>query len=142
MEEKRILAIDFGKKRVGIAVSDPLNMFAIPLVTLDNDRFVFERLKEIVREKNIGEIILGYPLKEDGSNTHATKPVLEFKKELEAQLKKEVVLVDERYSSSIAWERIIESVPSRKKRRDKSRIDKGAAAVILEDYLNSRANSS
>ncbi len=137
MEEKRFLAIDYGSKRVGVAVSDPLNMFPIPLVTLPNDSKLIKELRKIVNEKNVGKIVLGYPVKEDGSKASITDDVEKFKLDLERKLQLPVVLIDERYSSEIAWERIINTVPSRKKRRDKGRIDREAAAVILEDFLNS-----
>ncbi|MCB0751408.1 MAG: Holliday junction resolvase RuvX, partial [Ignavibacteriae bacterium] len=68
--------------------------------------------------------------------TILTDKVEEFKTKLEKQFKIEVIYVDERYSSSIAWEQIKVSVKSKKKRRDKSLIDKNAAAVILEDFLS------
>lgn len=67
MEAERILAIDYGKKRIGIAVSDPLNLFAIPLVTLSNDNKFFNELGKIISEKNVGKIVLGFPEKEDGA---------------------------------------------------------------------------
>ncbi len=137
MEAGRILAIDYGKKRIGIAVSDPLNLFAIPLVTLSNDNNFFNELGKIISEKNVGKIVLGFPEREDGSKASIAGEIEKFKETLEKKTGLVVVLFDERYSSSIAWERIIQTVPSKKKRRDKSRIDRGAAAVILEDYLNS-----
>ncbi len=137
MTSKRILAIDYGKKRIGVAVSDPLNMFAIPLVTIPNNSKAVSELLKIVKEKEVKKIVLGYPSKEDGSKALISEEVEKFKTILENKLKLEVTLFDERYSSTIAWERIIQTVPSREKRREKGRIDKGAAAVILEDYLNS-----
>ena len=133
---ERILSVDFGEKRIGIAISDPLKMFAIPLITIENNNLFFNKLKEIIEEYNFVKIVLGYPLKEDGTKTILTDKVEEFKTKLEKQFKIEVIYVDERYSSSIAWEQIKVSVKSKKKRRDKSLIDKNAAAVILEDFLS------
>lgn len=138
--ENRILAIDFGKKRIGIAITDPLNMFAIPLITLLNDSTFWVKFEQIFNEYRIEKILLGYPLKESGEKTHSTDAVIKFSEELEKKKPIEVIMWDERYSSSIAYERIISSVTSKKKRRDKSLIDKNAAAVILEDYLNSLNN--
>ncbi len=137
MKEERILAIDFGEKRIGIAVTDPLNMFAYPLVTIPNDSNFYKNLLKIISDYSVAKIILGYPLKESGAETRITKSILQMKSELETKTGLPVELVDERYSSSIAQERIIDSVPSKKKRRDKSLIDKNAAAVMLEDFLNS-----
>ena len=136
MNEERILAIDHGTKRIGLAVTDPLNIFAYPLITLPNDPKFIIQLKKIIDEYHIVKIILGYPLKESGDESTSSQSVLKFKTELENKIGLPVELIDERYSSSIARERIIQSVSSKKKRRDKSLLDKNAAAVILEDYLN------
>jgi len=134
---KRFLAIDYGEKRIGIAITDPLRMFSIPLITLKNDAKLWSELKKIFIKYNIVNVIIGYPLKEDGSKSKITLIVEKFAKEFENKFGMSINLVDERYSSSIAWEQIIQSVPSRKKRRDKSLIDMNAASVILEDYLKS-----
>lgn len=135
MNEERILAIDYGAKRIGLAVTDPLKMFAIPFDTIPNDKYTFDKLKQIVDEKNVVKIILGNPVKENGGDSLISKDIRKFKSELEKKINLTIELVDERYSSEIASKRILESVPSKKKRRDKSLIDKNAAAVILEDYL-------
>lgn len=135
MNEERILAIDYGAKRIGLAVTDPLKMFAIPFDTIPNDKYTFDKLKQIVNEKNVVKIILGNPVKENGEDSLISKDIRKFKSELEKKINLTIELVDERYSSEIASKRILESVPSKKKRRDKSLIDKNAAAVILEDYL-------
>ncbi len=139
MEEnpgKRIIAIDYGEKRVGLAVSDPLGIFAIPLVTLRNTELLIEEIKKIIGSYQTEKIVLGYPLKEDGSPTHATGPVEIFEKELKEAVAIPIERMDERYSSGIAKEQIIMSVKSKKKRKDKSLVDKTAAAVILQDYLD------
>lgn len=136
MNEERTLAIDYGTKRIGLAVTDPLNIFAYPLITLPNDSKFLERLKKIINEYHIVKIILGYPLKESGDESASSLSVLKFKTELENKIGLQIELIDERYSSSIARERIIQSVSSKKKRRDKSLLDKNAAAVVLEDYLS------
>lgn len=137
MEEERILAIDFGTKRIGLAITDPLKMFAIPFDTLPNNISTITAIVKIINEKNVKQIILGYPVKESGQETSISPLINKFKKELENKTGIQIQLVDERYSSDIASKRILESVKSKKKRRDKSLIDKNAAAVILEDYLNS-----
>jgi len=137
VEEERILAIDFGTKRIGLAITDPLKMFAIPFDTLPNNISTITEIIKIINEKNVKQIILGYPVKESGEETSISPLINKFKKELENKTGIQIQLVDERYSSDIASKRILESVKSKKKRRDKSLIDKNAAAVILEDYLNS-----
>lgn len=141
MKEARTLAIDFGEKRIGLAVTDPLNIFAYPLSTLQNDSKFWNSLSKIISEYSVVKIVLGYPLKESGEQSSSTKMVVTFKEELEKRISLPVELVDERYSSDIAKQRIIASVSSKKKRRDKSLLDKNAAAVILEDYLNAQNRS-
>lgn len=141
MKEARTLAIDFGEKRIGLAVTDPLNIFAYPLSTLQNDSKFWNSLSKIISEYSVVKIVLGYPLKESGEQSSSTKMVVTFKEELEKRISIPVELVDERYSSDIAKQRIIASVSSKKKRRDKSLLDKNAAAVILEDYLNAQNRS-
>lgn len=136
IEKKRILAIDFGAKRVGIAITDPLRMFGYPLITINNDNNFWKNFEKLFVEYEVETIVLGYPLKESGARSTSTDLIEEFQLELEKRLKIPIVLVDERYSSSIAKQQIIESVSSKKKRRDKGLVDKNAAAVILKDYLD------
>jgi putative holliday junction resolvase len=135
LEEKRILAIDYGSKRIGIAITDPLNIFAYPLTTISNDSHFISNLQKIIVEYNVVKILIGIPLKEDGGESVTAKSVLVFKELIRKNFLQEIEMVDERYTSEIAKQRIIESVPSKKKRRDKSLLDKNAAAVMLEDYL-------
>ena len=135
MNEQRLLAIDFGKKRIGIAVTDPLNIFAYPLTTITNDTKFWDNIAKIILEYHVVKLIIGFPLKENGDESVSSREVLKFKEELETKSNLPIVLFDERYSSEIARQRIIITVPSKKKRRDKSLLDKNAAAVILEDYL-------
>ncbi|NOX64682.1 MAG: Holliday junction resolvase RuvX [Chlorobi bacterium] len=134
-EKARILAIDYGAKRVGLAITDPLRIFAYPLMTLKRDKNFWNDLEQVFKNYDIETIVLGYPLKEDGTRSSSTELIEKFKKELEKKKSIKIILVDERYSSSIAKERILESVPSKKKRRDKKLVDMNAAAVFLQDYL-------
>jgi putative holliday junction resolvase len=138
--EQRIMAIDYGEKRIGIAVTDPLNMFAYPLTTLLNDSKFWSNFTKLLTEYNVVKIVLGYPLKESGEESTSTKLVQKFNEELSKRVSLPIELVDERYSSDIAKQRIIASVSSKQKRRDKSLVDKNAAAVILEDFLNSSSH--
>lgn len=135
VKEARILAIDFGEKRIGIAVTDPLNIFAYPLITLENNNLFFDNLKKIIQEYNVARIIIGNPFKESGDDSRLKPIFIKFKDEIESKFLLPVELVDERYTSKIAQQRIIETVVSKKKRKDKSLLDKNAAAVLLEDYL-------
>ena len=134
-EYLRILAIDYGIKRVGFAITDPLRLFAYPLMTINRDKYFWDKFEQLFKDYQIELIVLGYPLREDGSRSSSTELIEKFKIELEKRKSIKIELVDERYSSSIAKERILESVPSKKKRRNKNLVDMNAAAVILQDYL-------
>lgn len=83
------------------------------------------------------KIILGYPVNEGGSKSHITDQVGKFAKDLENKFKLEVILWDERYTSVMAREKILESVTRKSKRRDKGLLDQNSAAIILQEYLNS-----
>lgn len=136
-EPARILGIDFGLKRVGLALSDPLRIFAYPYKTLNNDKNFWKELGEVIREKNIEMIVLGYPMKENGLKSEVAEKVEKFSKELEKKFKMKVIFWDERYTSVIAQEKILESVPKKSKRRDKGLLDRNSAAIILQEYINS-----
>jgi putative Holliday junction resolvase len=134
-DTERILAIDYGEKRIGIAITDPLNMFSIPLTTINNNPNFLIDFEKIFKQYNIQKIVVGYPVNEDGSKTKLTKEIEKFSRRLKSKFNKEIIFIDERYSSSIAWEHIKEGVTSKKKRRNKALMDMNAAAVILEDFL-------
>ncbi len=135
---KRILAIDFGLKRIGLALSDPLAIFAYPFKTILNDKNLWNELTKVILDNSVRKIVLGLPKKENGDPSTLTKEVLKFKNQLEEKFNLEIVLVDERYSSLIAHEMVIESVTKKSKRKEKGLIDKNAAAVILQDYLDGK----
>lgn len=134
----RIMSIDFGLKRIGIALSDPFKKFALPYTTVLNDVKVFENLKKIIEEKSIEKIVLGLPDDSPNSANSVFKEVMKFKSELEKRFGLEIILWNETHTSKIAERRIIESVKSKKKRRDKALIDMHAAAIILSEYLDSQ----
>lgn len=136
-EPPRILGIDYGLKRTGLALSDPLRIFAYPYKTLINDKNFWNDLKKVIEEKNVEKIILGFPMNEGGSKSHITDQVTKFAKELEKKFKIEIILWDERYTSVMAKEKVIESVTKKSKRRDKGLLDQNSAAIILQEYLNS-----
>ncbi|MAT55925.1 MAG: Holliday junction resolvase RuvX [Saprospirales bacterium] len=133
----RILAIDYGTKRTGLAVTDPLQIIAQSLTTLATDE-VFDFLKKYFDEEEVELIVVGLPLYPDGNPAQIAPLVEKFVK----QLKKEfpqlpVAMQDERYTSEDAKAYILKSGVGRKKRRDKSLVDKVSAAIILEHYMKS-----
>lgn len=133
----RIMSIDFGLNRIGIALSDPLKKFASPFTTIPNDEKLFTNLKKIIQEKFVEKIILGLPDESVNSGKSVYKNVLEFKSNLEKHFKLEVILWNETHTSKIAEQRIIDSVRSKKKRQNKGLIDMHSAAIILSEYLDS-----
>jgi putative Holliday junction resolvase len=135
-EPARILGIDFGFKRIGLALSDPLHIFAYAYKTLNNDKDFWNELKNIIKEKNINKIILGYPSDDKGIKSEVTARVEKFSKELAGKFSLEVIFWDERYTSVMAQEKILESVTKKSKRRNKGLLDQNSAAIILQEYLN------
>lgn len=133
----RILAIDYGEKRIGLALSDPLKIIASPYKIIPNDEKKYENLLKIIQENNVDEIVLGCPFKH--SHNEKENPLLEkifeLKEKLEEITKIQIVLWDEAYTSKEASRRLIEVVPKKMKRRDKSLIDIHSATIILEEYM-------
>jgi putative Holliday junction resolvase len=136
-EPVRLLAIDFGLKRIGLALSDPLRIFAYPYKTLLNDKNFWEELGKIIEKKNIVKIILGYPFRENGSKSDITTAIEKLAGELKKRFNLEIIFWDERYTSIMAQEKVLESYPKKSKRRDKGLLDQNSAAIILQEYLNS-----
>lgn len=136
--ETRYLAIDYGSKRIGLALSDPFKIFAYPYITLPNNEKTREEIQKIISEKGIVKIIIGLPYKEDGGIGELGSTIQKFADSLKKSFSQEIEFWDERYSSSIASERILASGIRKKARRDKALIDKNAAAVILQEYLDSK----
>jgi putative Holliday junction resolvase len=134
MKEQRILSIDYGKKRIGLALSDPLFTFAYSFKTIFNDKNLWKNVAEVIKEKNVVKVILGLPNEE--KNKLLASQISNFKKEIEKRFNLEVITWDEEYTSVIAQKRIIESVTKKKNRRDKGLIDRNSAAVILQEYLD------
>ena len=137
-KEFRLMGIDYGEKRIGIALSDPLLTFAYPFTTLQNDPELPTKLSKIIIEKKIKKIILGLPSDRFISSNQLAEKVKKLKIELETKNKIEVVLWDEEYSSVIAKEKIFESVSKKSKRKKKELLDQHSAAIILQEFLDSK----
>lgn len=136
-ELSRFLAIDYGLKRIGLALSDPLNLFAYPFKTLIKDHNFWNELEKIIHEKNVIKIILGYPYKSERSKSDIAQAIDKFAKELKRKFTGEIIFWDEHYTSAIAQAKILESVTKKSKRREKGLLDQNSAAVILQEYINS-----
>lgn len=133
----RILAIDYGEKIIGLALSDPLKIIASPYKSIENNNKTFDILLQIIKENDVDEIILGCPFQH--SDNEKENPLInkiyDFKEKLEKLSNFKIILWDETLTSKEASRRIIEVVPKKMKRRDKSLIDMHSAAIILEEYM-------
>jgi len=134
----KILGLDMGTKRIGVAVSDPLNITAQGLENIEktSEQDVVAAVKEIVRVNNIEEIVIGLPLNMDGSEGPKAKEAITFSQTLKTALGLPVHLWDERLTTKQVERIMIEANTSRMKR--KTKIDKLAAQLILQGYLDSR----
>ena len=131
----RIVSIDYGHKRVGIAIADPLLIFAQPIGTFSPDIAV-KTLEKLHAAEGISTAVIGWPLLPDGSEGKATEAVTAYINRLSKRLPGAVfVKWDERYSSSEARDRIKAGPEPSLKKSGKGRIDVVAAGIILEDYL-------
>lgn len=133
----RILSIDYGKKRTGLAVTDPLQIIATGLTTVETPQ-LFKYLKEYFAKEQVELIIMGEPKNMDDSDTHATPLV----KQAVARLKKEfptipIKMVDERFTSKMASQAMIEMGLKKKQRQNKALVDEIAATIMLQEYLRS-----
>jgi len=134
--ESRVVGVDVGTKRVGVAVADPLHLFARPHGTYTPDE-ALDALRSLQEEAGIERIIVGWPLTEDGAAEDATEMVQAYVDRIRETLGTvEVVREDERYTSEIAKDLLREAGVSQPGRYDKGRVDAAAAAVILQGYLN------
>ena len=135
----RIVAIDYGKKRTGIAVTDPLQIIATGLTTIDSLEMI-PFLKKYFSTEPVELIIIGMPKNWDESDTHGTplvkKAIEKIQKEFPHLPIKEV---DERYTSKMAKQAMIEMGLKKKDRRDKKLVDEIAATIMLQEYLQSIA---
>ena len=133
----RIIAIDWGGKRTGLAWTDPLQMIASRLEGVATYQLI-DRLKKWVEKEKVETLLLGYPTRMNGEDTHATQPVREFEKKLRQTFPAlEIVLWDERMTSSEAMQALIRAGVPQKKRRNKSLLDEMSATLMLQEYLDS-----
>lgn len=131
----RILSIDYGLKRTGIAVTDPLRIIATGLTTIESGQLI-PFLKDYFSREKVELIIIGHPLNLDDRPTHATplveKCIRELKKNFPAM---PVEKVDERFTSKLAKDAMLEMGLKKKDRRNKKIIDEVAATILLQEYL-------
>ncbi len=132
----RIIGIDYGRKRVGVAVSDPLGIFASALETVQSAKII-EYLKNYAEKENVVRFVVGYPVNLNGKPAEAQKDVDVFLKQLAKAFPDiPVVLEDERFTSVLAHRAMIDGGMKLKDRRDKNSVDKISAAIILQSYMD------
>ena len=130
----KVIGIDYGKKRIGIAISDIDKKIAFPLKTVDNIKPI-EILKKIIEIEKVTSIVVGVPINLDGSNTDATEMCFKFHLRLKKEFPKiNHFVADERLTSKLA-KRFLNHSHKKKQRGNKKNVDKISASIILENFL-------
>ena len=131
----RILALDYGDKRIGVALSDPMNWTAQPLAYVENGSKMWQAFQKLVSEYEVESIIVGLPKNREGGDSEKAKHVRVFAEELANQTKCKIIFRDERFSTKAVERHLIAADVSREKRR--MVIDSQSAAFVLQGYLDS-----
>ena len=135
----RILAIDYGRKRTGIAVTDTLQLVANGLETVPTHTLL-QYIKSYVTKEPVDTIVVGLPKQLNGEPSESMRYITPFVAKLRKELPQmEVVMYDERFTSTIAHRAMIDGGMKKSERKDKARVDSIAATIILTDYLQSRS---
>lgn len=132
----RKVGIDYGRKRVGVAVSDPLGIFASPLETVPAAKII-DYLKSYAQRESVTQFVVGYPVNMDNTPSEAAADVDVFLKQLKKAFPDTpVILEDERFTSVLAHRAMIDGGMKASDRRDKNSVDKISAAIILQSCLD------
>jgi putative Holliday junction resolvase len=137
VEPGRVMGLDYGKRRIGVALSDPLRMIARGAGTVENSSNLFFRLSEIVRRENVVLVVVGMPYAPDGGRGAQGEEVQRFVERLRETLALPVEMWDESRTSVDAARVLREAGMRQKKRRQKARVDEMAARILLQEYLES-----
>lgn len=133
----RILAIDYGKRRTGLAVTDALRITANPLLTIET-KDLLAWLKDYVSHEQVDRIVIGYPRQMNGEDSETVPAIRACEEQIRKQLPEmQVVEWDERFTSVLAHKAMIAGGMKKKDRQDKAQVDRLAACIILESYLES-----
>ncbi|WP_152287821.1 Holliday junction resolvase RuvX [Flavicella marina] len=134
----KIMALDFGKKRTGIAVTDDLQIIASGLTTIETPKLL-DFLSKYTNEETVESFVIGKPKQMNNTDSESEVLIIEFIKKIKARFPKiPIVREDERFTSKMAFQTMIDSGLSKKKRRDKALIDEISATIILQSYLYSK----
>lgn len=142
ISRQRILGIDYGSQRIGLSLSDPLNLIAQPIKAMKNNSSLIADLKQLSIRENVKLIVVGMPLNLKGQHAQKAEEVQEFIEHLKSEIGIEVVKWDERFTTTIAQKTMI-SMGTKKKERQKrdGRIDSMAASIMLQGFLDSSRHS-
>ena len=138
----RILGIDYGRKRTGVAVTDPLKIVAGNLATVPTHTLM-QFIKDYIAREQVERIVIGQPTQLNGEPSESMRYITPFVNRLRKELPEmPVVMYDERFTSTIAHQAMIDGGMKKSDRRDKPRVDSIAATIILNDYFQSIFNQS
>lgn len=133
----RILAIDYGKKRTGLAVTDPLRITAQPLATIPTGTLL-EWLSDYLKKEQVDIVVIGHPKQMNNEDSESMQYILPFTKAFAKRFPDmELQFYDERFTSVLAHRAMIEGGMKKRQRQDKAVVDRIAACIILEDYMES-----
>jgi putative Holliday junction resolvase len=138
----RIIGIDYGSKRIGLAVTDPLQIFASPLTTVspaDFDNFI----KGYIKTDTVDAFVIGYPVQMNNQPSASVSYINPFIKKLKKEYPEiHIYLADERFTSQMALRTMIDGGVKKKDRQDKSMVDKISASIILQSFLDNRSKKT
>lgn len=131
----RILALDYGGKRTGIATTDPLQIIATPLITVQTEDLM-DYLTDYFIQEEVSDMVVGQPTRHDGSFSAIEQYIVEFIEKFQKKFPQIIVhRINEMYSSKDAMQALVASGVKKKKRRDKKLLDSTAATLLLQEYL-------
>ena len=134
----RILAIDFGKKRTGLAVTDSLRITANPLITIETKQ-LSDWLREYFAKETVDEVVIGHPKQMNGEDSESMQYIRPFVERFKQTFPdKPITYYDERFTSVLAHQAMIAGGMKKKPRQDKAQVDKLAACIILEGYMEAK----
>ena len=134
----RILAIDFGKKRTGLAVTDSLRITANPLITIETKQ-LSDWLREYFAKETVDEVVIGHPKQMNGEDSESMQYIRPFVERFKQTFPdKPITYYDERFTSVLAHQAMIAGGMKKKNRQDKAQVDKLAACIILEGYMEAK----
>jgi len=133
----RIMAIDYGKKRVGVAVTDPLQLIATRLETVDAE-LIWRFLDDYFKKEVVELVLVGYPVQLNNQPSEALRYINPFLQKFQQKYSVEVRLVDERYSSKMAFQSMIDAGLRKMQRQDKRTIDGVSATILLQSFLEQK----